>query len=82
MKKPVGKLCATCLSFYCCNLSQITKDCPVKKPVGLLDRPVVFTHPKPLYSMENHEKPFVGDSDHDEHNDRGHDHHDEGRGRE
>lgn len=23
------KLCAKCLHFYCCNLSQITKQCPV-----------------------------------------------------
>ena len=72
MKKP--KLCATCLAFYCCNLSQVTQQCPVKKKETFIDRPVVFGHPKTLYTMENQEpnmpftdgKTYFGDDDHHE----------------
>jgi len=52
-----NKLCVKCLHFYCCNLSQVTKDCPIIKPTPQTGHKVLFPNPPPL-------KPFVGDDDH------------------
>ena len=47
------KLCAKCLHFYCCSLSQITKDCPVMPKTPQTGHKELFPNPPPMVHPEN-----------------------------